>query len=423
MADIREFSNTAENKEELKAVLPLDMNSGIENQNNRINVLIDTCTQEICSRLPEWNHQNAGQNAEVAKQKLNFTAKMAELKNYLQENNITDKTHVLRKMDLVIAKNVPDEHVKIIVAGEEHRAAHRAISQDENLRYKIPPQENNNLINSDNTFHKQQLFTLIAPSEPDEIANILVAEKQIGNRTVGVVAVDSFVIEYSNPDELKKVDKIADYVLEQSKNWNDVVFDFRGNGGGDASIIKQIGERMSGKKLEYADKIEIIDKALADREGPPEQYMQKASDKTFTGNVYVLQDGGNSSAADGAIWMLRQMDNCTTIGENTFGAFAGGDVKKHKIEGGTLLIGNTYRERHLPDGTKIEEGKGIPPDTECVSKNAYDMAITLIKKTNMQMYSLKKDKANSSVNSRNNLQSRLIFKTLADVKQNREYHH
>lgn len=388
-----------------------------------INRLVDGYTMKICSLLPEWNHSEAGKDAEAAKQKLNFAAKMTQLKAFLHEKNITDEKQILRAMDLVIAKNVPDEHVRIVIDGEEHRAAHQAIAKDDKLQYKIPPQEKHNLLNSAKTFHKQQLFTLVAPSKPDEIVNILVAEKKIGNRTVGIVAVDSFMIEYGNADVLKKVDKIADYVLEQSKNWNDVVFDFRGNGGGDASIIKQIGERMSGKKLAYADKTEIIDKALTDRGGPPEQYMQKANDKTFTGNVYVLQDGGNSSAADGAIWMLRQTDNYTTVGENTFGAFAGGDVKKHKIEGGTLLIGNTYRERYLPDGTKVEEGKGIPPDIKCASENAYDMAITLVKKTNMQMYSLKTDKANLSANQRDNMQIKTTLKTLADIKRDREYNH
>ena len=410
-------------KEELKAVLSLDVKSGMENQKDPVNRLVDGYTVKICSLLPEWNHSEAGKDADVAKQKLNFAAKMTQLKAFLHEKNITDEKQILRAMDLVIAKNVPDEHVRIVIDGEEHRAAHQAIAKDAKLQYKIPPQENHNLLNSAKTFHKQQLFTLVAPSKPDEIANILVAEKKIGNRTVGIVAVDSFMIEYGNADVLKKVDKIADYVLEQSKNWNDVVFDFRGNGGGDASIIKQIGERMSGKKLAYADKTEIIDKALTDRGGPPEQYMQKANDKTFTGNVYVLQDGGNSSAADGAIWMLRQTDNCITVGENTFGAFAGGDVKKHKIDGGTLLIGNTYRERYLPDGTKVEEGKGIPPDIKCASENAYDMAITLVKKTNMQMYLQKTDKANLSANQRNNMQTKPTLKTLADIKRNSEYNH
>ncbi len=381
-----------------------------------VNRLVDGYTMEICSRLPEWNHTEAGKDAEVARKKLDFAAKMTHLKAFLHEKNITDEKQILRAMDLVIAKNVPDEHVKIVINGEEKRAAYQVIAQDDKLKYKIPLEDNHNLINSGKTFHKQQLFTLIAPSKPDETANILVAEKQIGKRTVGVVAIDSFVIEYSNADELKKVDKIADYVLEQSKHWDDVVFDIRGNGGGDASIIKQIGERMAAKKLEYADKMEIIDKALVERGGPPEQYMQKFGDKTFTGNVYVLQDGGNSSAADGAIWMLRQMDNCKTIGENTFGAFAGGDVKQHKMEGGTLFIGNTYRERSI-NGRKIEEGKGIPPDVKCASANAFDMAITLVKKTNMEMHLLKVGRANSPVNHGSNRQIR----TFADLKKSHEY--
>ena len=347
-------------------------------ENNPINRLVDTYAMKILSGLPEWNHSAASSDADVAIQKLNFAAKMTELKASLNEYNIQDEKAILRAMDLVIAQNVPDEHIEIVIGGEEHRAADEYISKSPELQYKIPPQENNNLINSDEKFDKSELFTLIAPSKPDEIANILVAEKQIDNRTVGIVAVDSFMIEYGNEKEYEKVNKIADYVLEQSTHWDDVIFDVRGNGGGDATIIKQIGERMADKKLEYADKIEVINPELAVHGWPPDRYEQKAGDKTFTGNVYVLQDRGDSSAGDGAIWMLRQMDNCTTIGENTHGAFAGGDVKKHQMEGGTLLLGNTYRERIMPDGTKVEEGKGITPDVASESKDAYSQAMSLI---------------------------------------------
>ncbi|MBR1825473.1 MAG: hypothetical protein IJ770_02695 [Alphaproteobacteria bacterium] len=402
---------------ELKAT-GFDIVMRSRDENNPINRLVDTYTMKILSGLPEWNHSEVSSDADVARQKLNFAAKMTELKASLNEYNIQDEKSALRAMDLVIAQYVPDEHIEIVIDGEEHRAADEYISKSPELQYKIPPKENNNLINSGKTFHKQELFTLVAPSKPDEIANILVAEKQIGKRTVGIVAIDSFMIEYSNKDVYDKVDKIADYVLEQSKHWNDVIFDVRGNGGGDATIIKQIGERMADKKLEYADKIEVINPELAIQGGPPDRYEQKAGDKTFTGNVYVLQDKGNSSAGDGAIWMLRQMDNCITIGENTHGAFAGGDVKKHQMEVGTLLLGNTYRERTMSDGTKVEEGKGFPPDVRCASQNAYEMAIVAIKKTNMQMYVLEnnRDKANQN----NTLKAKPNFKTLA-VKQRRDY--
>ena len=82
----------------------------------------------------------------------------------------------------------------------------------------------------------------------------------------------------------------------------------------------------------------------------------------------------------GAIWMLRQMDNCTTIGENTHGAFAGGDVKRHQISDNVVLrLGNTYRERTMPNGQKVHEGKGIPADIKCSSSKAYEKALTCIK--------------------------------------------
>ncbi len=358
-------------------------------ENNPINRLVDTYAMKILSGLPEWNHSAASSDADVARQKLNFAAKMTELKASLNEYNIQDEKSALRAMDLVIAQHVPDEHIEIVIDGEKHRAADEYISKSPELQYKIPPQENNNLVNSNEKFDKSELFTLIAPSKPDEIANILVAEKQINNRTVGIVAVDSFMIEYGNEKEYEKVNKIADYVLEQSTHWDDVIFDVRGNGGGDATIIKQIGERMADKKLEYADKIEVINPELAVHGGPPDRYEQKAGDKTFTGNVYVLQDRGDSSAGDGAIWMLRQMDNCTTIGENTHGAFAGGDVKKHQMEGGTLLLGNTYRKRIMPDGTKVEEGKGITPDVASESKDAYSQAMSLITQKSQELESQK----------------------------------
>ena len=374
--------------------------------------LIEEYAQKITSGLPEWNHSEAHKDETVQAQKKMFADKITELKNNFSKHDETNEKSVLRAMDLVVAKYVPDEHVEIVIDGEEHRAAEEYISKSPELQYKIPPKENNNLINSGKTFHKQKLFTLVAPSKPDEIANILVAEKQIGTRTVGIVAVDSFMIEYGNEEVYDIVDKISDYVLKQSKHWNDVIFDVRGNGGGDATIIKQIGERMADKKLEYADKIEVINPELAMQGGPPDRYEQKAGDKTFTGNVYVLQDRGNSSAGDGAIWMLRQMDNCTTIGENTHGAFAGGDVKKHQMQGGTLLLGNTYRERTMPDGTKVEEGKGIPPDVKCASQNAYEMAIVAVKKTNIDFYKNNLNRT-KNISLKNNIQTIFNFKTFS----------
>ncbi len=343
----------------------------------QIDDIIDFTAQKIISGLPEWNHSGAKNDSEIQKTKDLFLQKM----NNIKENNIADETVVLRTIDYCIAKYVPDEHVSIRIQGENQRAGTEIIAKDEALAYKIPPSENNNLATSNNEeFAESQLFTLVAPSDENEKSNILVATKEQNGKRVGIVAIDSFMIEMGNEQTREQVGKIADYVLQQSQNWDNIIFDFRSNGGGDSTIIKEIGERLSAKKLEYADKIEVINKELDEPTGAPDFYPQKPTDKTFTGNIYVLQDGGNASATEGAIWMLRQMDNCTTIGENTHGAFAGGDVKRHQISDNVVLrLGNTYRERTMPNGQKVHEGKGIPADIKCSSSEAYEKALTCIK--------------------------------------------
>ena len=339
--------------------------------------LIDLYSIKIINGLPEWNYFGADTDAQVQKQKNCFRQKIDGLKY----KNIPDEETLIRCMDYVIAQYVPDEHVQIRIKGEDKRAAAELISKDSALTYKIPPTENNNLINSDEKFSELKKFVLKA-SQCDETANILVATQNVDTRKVGIVAIDSFMIEMGSEQTRNEVEKIADYVLEQSKQWDDIIFDFRGNGGGDATIIKEIGERLSAKKLQYADKIEIINKDLDEITGAPDFYPQKSGDVTFKGNVFVLQDGGNASAAEGAIWMLRQMNNCKTVGENTHGAFAGGDVKRHDMGNAVLQLGNTYRERILPNGEKVKEGKGIPADVKTKSSEAYAQTINFIKNDN-----------------------------------------
>ena len=48
------------------------------------------------------------------------------------------------------------------------------------------------------------------------------------------------------------------FTAKQTQSWQSLIFDFRGNQGGDAELIKEIGERMCGKSLKYADYFEYI---------------------------------------------------------------------------------------------------------------------------------------------------------------------
>ena len=335
-----------------------------------------------------------------------FKQEMSKLK----EKKFVDDNSTLQEIDYCIAKYVPDEHVSVMIKDEKYRAGYNLIEKDKEVAYKNPPLKNNNNLatqsDGDEEFAKKEFaefkqFKLEAPSDKTKISNILVATKEQNEQKIGVIAIDSFNIEMADKEIQKRVDEIANYVLEQSKNWNSIIFDFRDNGGGDSSIIKQIGERLSAKELKYADKIEVInkeldesnsdksnsDKSTSDKStddkytnGPPKFYPQEGGDQTFNGDIYVLQDGRNASATEGAIWMLRQMKNCTTIGDCTHGAFAGGDVKPHKIGDNVVLkLGNTYRERYMPGRKKVLEGKGIPADKKCSSLEAYEKALTCIK--------------------------------------------
>ena len=56
-----------------------------------------------------------------------------------------------------------------------------------------------------------------------------------------------------------------------------------------------------------------------------------------------------------------------------------------------LRLGNTYRERTMPNGQKVHEGKGIPADIKCPSSKAYDRCLNHIK--NNQVINIVKNKA------------------------------
>ena len=364
----------------------------LHNQNvqNYQNYIVDTIAEKIINGLPEWNYSGAKDNSTIQDEIKTFEQEMSKLKEKKFVNDIS----TLEAIDYCIAKYVPDEHVSVMIKGENDRAGKKLIENDKEVAYKIPPPKNNNNLatqsDGDEEFAKKEfaefkLDTLVSPRDNNKKSNILVATKEQNGQKIGVIAIDSFMIEMADKETRDRVDEIADYVLQQSKNWNSIIFDFRDNGGGDSSIIKQIGERLSAKKLEYADKIEVInkesDKSTSDKsnDGPPDVYEQKDNNETFTGDIYVLQDGRNASATEGAIWMLRQMKNCTTIGDCTHGAFAGGDVKSHEIGDTVVLkLGNTYRERYMPDRQKVLEGKGIPADIPCPSSKSFEKTLACI---------------------------------------------
>ena len=76
----------------------------------------------------------------------------------------------------------------------------------------------------------------------------------IPNTKTGIVSIPSFG---GNIDEQTQARNqfIDTFFSQKEKNkWQNIIFDFRGNTGGDSEIIKEIAERMGNTSVKYADK-------------------------------------------------------------------------------------------------------------------------------------------------------------------------
>lgn len=194
-------------------------------------------------------------------------------------------------------------------------------------------------------------------------------------------------------DQQEQRRKFVETFFEQKKEnkWQHIIFDFRGNTGGDSEIIKEIAERMSGEQVRYADKEELVNTTAAHKkisEGygleTETHYTSQPGDK-FTGSIYVLQDQYNASATEGAIFMLSQLPKAKTIGEKTAGCFAGGATTRLEMPEGTLSIGTVYRERFDKEGQPIKEKEGMHPTLPCAYNKAFDKALDEISESIKRM--------------------------------------
>lgn len=329
----------------------------------------------IVQNLPEWNHQASKDDKEIALQKKRFWVSVTKI----------DRTLPLPKqmeaLGRIIAQHVPDNHIELfdekgrqLVAKKEPEYSPRAY----NLAYK-----------SNEELAELKLKNVQHFKIQNGQAQWMIATQNINGEKTGIVAIPSFggntVLQQENRQKFVE----AFFTEKEKQNWQNIVFDFRGNQGGDADVIKEIGERMSGKNLSYADVYEAIDirpisakqaEILAAKKeiaGPHQlHYEAKPKDK-FHGGIYILQDKWCASASEGAIWMLSQLPHSQTIGEQTSGCFAGSAPVRLPFDSGILKIGTYYCAR-TKNGLSIKEKEGIPADVLISSADAFNKAQSLI---------------------------------------------
>ncbi len=182
--------------------------------------------------------------------------------------------------------------------------------------------------------------------------------------TVGYLEIDNFTAEGFEER------------LDALKECPALILDVRRNGGGDERLAGRIAARFASRRVAYA-KVQMRDPTLPGLHGfhPPVEQVLEPAGRHDPRKVVVLQGPGTVSSAEGFVLMMRALDNVTTVGQPTRGA--SGNPQPFAILHGTDVFLPTWR-RLLPDGTPIE-GRGVPPDIECLDGEAVDRATALLR--------------------------------------------
>ena len=326
--------------------------------------LIQEYTTAIIENLPEWNHSGAQDNAQIQEEIRHFRD------TTLQIDTSLNPDEQLQQLSDIIQKYVPDNHISIKDINGKNLRQPPFTHKRENLS----TQELSNLGAKD-----------VVPIQVQEGKEPWIIGT-IPNTKTGVVSIPSFGGDIE--EQVQKRKQFVDTFFQQKEKnrWQNIIFDFRGNTGGDSEIIKEIAERMSDSPIKYADKSEKLNTVAAQKKRKEshslidnlKDYQPATQSDKFSGFVYILQDGYNASATEGAIYMLSQLPKSVTIGENTSGTFAGGATTSLPMSYGSLVIGTEYRERYDKKGNKIKEKEGIHPDIQCSSEKAFSKALNII---------------------------------------------
>ncbi len=326
--------------------------------------LIEQYVELIINNLPKFNYKKGA----FQREKLSFKKEAFKIDATLSNEE------QLTELGKIIEKHIPDNHINIIT------------KEGAKVNRDIPLYQNNI------AYQPNEMLTRFKISNKDGINGCFyLGTKKIAGKNVGVVSIPSFFhngTQEQDDNQQKFID--AFFKMKKEQKWTDIIFDFRGNYGGDATIIKEIAERLSGKEVFYSNTTKVITpyplyqehkKAFAEKEHTidmPSFTKKQQEGDAFNGEIYILQDRCNASSAEGAIFMLSQLKNVTTIGENTFGAFQGGATVELKMPYGSLLIGTEYRERFSKKGEPILEKEGIKPDIFVISEKAFETAVSRI---------------------------------------------
>ena len=159
-------------------------------------------------------------------------------------------------------------------------------------------------------------------------------------------------------DEKKEGINAAFQVLQKLKAFTALIIDVRPNGGGAEELARSVAGCFIEKDVVYA-KHRIInpDSSFSDYK---REITPTGTGSHFKGPIAVLTGQNNMSSCESFILMMKQVINCTIIGNTTYGS--SGNPKPLRLSNN--LIVNLPSWQAMDRNGDIIEGKGIKPDIE-----------------------------------------------------------
>ncbi len=158
--------------------------------------------------------------------------------------------------------------------------------------------------------------------------------------------------------------------LDEMKDCRGLIIDVRANSGGSESLAQEFAGCFVDKPVVYARHV-LRDKSAPGGFTPPiDRVLQPSENRPqYRGKVAVLTGRHVMSSCEAFLLMMKQVSNCTLVGETSYGA--SGNPRGHELPNGVVVMLPCWKPMTV-DGTEFE-GVGIPPDIE-VKANPEDFA-------------------------------------------------